>query len=324
MAEKVEVFPFIDDFGSDFQDILSKAFSGSDLIKNLGDGAMIILEIKGKTSLELLKNTLLVTIKNINKVEKEFKELCKDYSLSHGCKINLLLGWGVTKGSIKKCKEDYIGADINKSARLCGIARPFGIVIDKDDFPVIPILPKNIDIKFYLQVRKLKGIFDDVDVWVTKSIANQLITREHIRQTPEVHVAGICLKLENGLIKALMAKRSHSRKLYPNLYEECVGQLAPDEDFITGVVRHFKLELGIDVDVNEEVHKFYYIQQPNEPIIPGIKYLCKYVNGNPSSENHSEVKWATEEEIKRIPKEKFIPGLKEDFLEFIETFKKLE
>lgn len=231
------------------------------------------------------------------------------------------MGWGVTKGWIKPINGDFIGAEINKSARLCGIARPKGIVIDKDDFPVIPRMPKSITIQLFEQKRKLKGINNEINVWVSKEIANQFITRENIRLTPEVHVAGICIKEEHGSLKALIAKRNDNRKLFPGLYEGCGGQLDRNESFVTGVKRHYKLELNIDVDVIEEIHKFYYINQPNEPIIPGIKFLCVYKNGQEKSENHTEIRWVTEDEIKSLPEEKFIPGLKQDFLDFINKFK---
>ena len=316
-AEKVEVFPFIDEFGQSFQNILKEEFPDF-FQKNLGDGALLIKELIEKTNPKLLKTTIENTIKSINKVESKFKKLCESTSQSNGCKVNLNLGWGITKGAIKKYDLDYIGSDINKSARLCGIARPYGIVIDKDDFP---ILPKTF-VNFYYQTRKLKGIIDDVDVWVTKEIANRFLTRENIKQTPEVHVAGTCFKSENGTLKVLLAKRNISRKLYPNLYEGCGGQLAHNENFVTGVARHYKLEFGLEIEVYEHIHKFYYIQQPNEPIIPGIRFLCKYIEGNPLSENHTELKWMSREEINRIPKEKFIPGLKEDFLECFELYEK--
>ena len=320
-ADRQEVFPFIDEFGQLFQNILKNEFPDF-FQKNLGDGALLIKEIVRKTTPELLKTTIVNTIKSIYKVESKFKKLCENTSQSYGCKVNLNLGWGITKGTIKKYDADYIGSDINKSARLCGIARPFGIVIDKDDFPILPKTFKGIDVKFYHQTRKLKGIMDTVDVWVTKEIANQFLTRENIKLTPEVHVAGTCFKRENATTKVLVAKRSSSRKIYPNLYEGCGGQLAPNENFITGVERHYKLEFGLDIEVYEHLNKFYYIQQPNEPIIPGIRFVCKYIEGNPLSENHTEIKWMSSDEINRIPKEKFIPGLKEDFLVCFELFEK--
>jgi class 3 adenylate cyclase/isopentenyldiphosphate isomerase len=322
-AEKVDVFPFLDEFSSKFYEILRSVFAIS-IIKTLGDGAMIVTELGENPSNDdkFLQNKIKETLKSIALSEKEFNKLCTALSRRHGSPVNLVLGWGITKGWVKKIGSDYIGSEVNKSARLCGIARPRGVVIDKDDFSVIPKLPKIADIQLFEQIRKLKGIGDEVHVWVSKEIANQFITRENIRLNPEVHIAGICIREKNGNIQALIAKRSTTRKLFPGLYEGCGGQLDSNETFSTGVIRHYKLELNIEIEVVDNIHKFYYINQPNEPIIPGIKFLCIHKNGTPSSENHTEVKWATEEEVKSLPEETFIPGLKQDFLDFINHYKK--
>ena len=321
-AENVDVFPFLDKFSTKFYNILNDIFKDH-IIKTLGDGALIINRLPKieDDDHKFLQTLIKETLKRINNAEKKFNKLCKELSRRYGSSIPLSLGWGVTKGWIKPINGDFIGAEINKSARLCGIARPKGIVIDKDDFPVIPRMPKSITIQLFEQKRKLKGINNEINVWVSKEIANQFITRENIRLTPEVHVAGICIKEEHGSLKALIAKRNDNRKLFPGLYEGCGGQLDRNESFVTGVKRHYKLELNIDVDVIEEIHKFYYINQPNEPIIPGIKFLCVYKNGQEKSENHTEIRWVTEDEIKSLPEEKFIPGLKQDFLDFINKFK---
>ncbi|MBK5275638.1 MAG: hypothetical protein JJE30_11370 [Desulfuromonadales bacterium] len=319
-SENTDVFAFIDEFGIRFQELLTNTFS-SWSIKHLGDGAMLVLEIKEKTTEKLLKRLLLDTIKNIQDTEKQFKSLCKELSVQYGSRIPLRLGWGITKGHIKRAGEDFIGSDINKSSRLCSIARPYGVVIDKDDFPVLPNFPKTVDISLYEQIRKLNGIPHDIHVWVTKEIATQFITREHLREAPEVHVAGLCIKKENNLIYCLISKRSPSRQLFPNLYEGCGGQLTRNELFTTGVKRHYQLELNLEVEVQEAIHKFYYIQQPNEPTIPGLSFLCLYKSGKEHSENHTEVKWVTEAELKSMPEELFIKGLKDEFLELLSVYK---
>ncbi|MGB7533284.1 MAG: hypothetical protein WA977_09995 [Halobacteriota archaeon] len=76
---------------------------------------------------------------------------------------------------------------------------------------------------FVKEVRKLEGIVDDVNVWVTNEIASQFIPREKVRETPEVHVAGLCIKNENDKITALIARRNKDRALFPGLYEGCGG-----------------------------------------------------------------------------------------------------
>lgn len=324
-AQKVEVFAFIDEFGKMLNRLLHDSFNqdNSCYIKGLGDGAMIVKELPEISDASRLKKLLLDTLKTIDQAEKSFVKSCKDLSMRYGSRVDLALGWGITRGHIKRIGDDYIGADINKCSRLCSIARPFGIVIDAEDFSILPRLPRGLDISLYRQFRKLNGIDQDIEVWVTKAIASQFIIRENLRESPEVHVAGICIKRDNKGLRVLVAKRASSRKLFPNLYEGCGGQLARNEYFTTGVRRHFSLELGIEVEVIEDVHKFYFIQQPNEHTIPGIKFLCVHKEGTPRSENHSEVKWVTEAELRSIPDDQFIQGLKKDFLDFITSFKEM-
>lgn len=319
-ADKHDVFAFIDEFGLAMQKMLSRAFPGW-FIKHLGDGAMLILEVEETTTEALLKRLLIDTVRCVRRANVKFADLCGGLSIKHGSQVPLSLGWGVTKGHIKRAGHDYIGADINKSARLCDIARPFGLVIDRDDFPVLPKFPKALDLALYRQVRKLGGLRDDVNVWVTKEIATQFLTRETLRETPEVHVAGLCFKEEEEGLYALVARRASTRHYYPGLYEGCGGQLARNELFTAGAARHFRLELQIDVEVNESVHEFYSIRHPEDPDVPGICFLCTYKSGTPRSENHAEVKWVGENDIRSMSPKAFIPGVHATFLRFMDRFK---
>jgi len=319
-SDSTDVFPFIDDFGVSMQRLLKRTFTGW-FIKHLGDGAMMIREITERTTQSLLKNLLKDAVKRIRETEAGFTKLCEDLSVEHGARIPLRLGWGITKGHIKSADDDYIASDINKSARLCSIARPFGIVVDRDDFPLLPKFAKKLNVSFHPQVRLLRGLHEPTNVWVTPEIATQFVAREDLRQTPEVHIAGLCFKKEHGVIHALIARRSPTRQLFPDLYEGCGGQLARNELFPSGVKRHYRLELGIEVDVVEDVHTLYYIQHPGEPNIPGVCFLCEYQAGEPKSDNHSEVRWVPEDELHRIPEEEFIPRVKNEFLVFLARFK---
>ena len=224
-AEKIGNIAFLDIFVEEWYKVLGKNFSYSSLIKHLGDGAMIIQEIKEKTTAKLLRTLLAETLKNINACDKEFSRLCKKFSEEEGTKIPLVLGWGIAKGPIRRINGDYIGADINKCSRYCDIARPYGIVIDADDFQNLPVLPKNIARSFSKQTRLLTGIYEEAEVWVTKEIAEQFIPRESLRESPEVHIAGVCFKKEKGIYFILLGQRTKNRKLYPLLYEGCGGQL---------------------------------------------------------------------------------------------------
>jgi len=320
-SEDIEAFQYIDRFVNDFYKILNKHFSDADLLKTLGDGAMIIERIEEESiTSELLIGIIAENLDRIKHVESEFKESCNVFSELHGCETELRLGWGLVRGDIQTLNgnDDFIGSNVNKCARLCNIARPFGIVIERVDFPK---LPRDSQYNFVESERKLEGIVDGVKVWLTNEIATQLIPREKIIEKPEVHVAGLCISIDGSNIKALIAKRNPDRALFPMLYEGCGGQLARSEYFTDGVKRHFRSEINIKVDVIEGIHKFYEIVKPDEPLIPGIKFLCIYKGGEPKSENHSEVRWVSEEELNDIAPDKFIAGLKDDFIEFIAKFK---
>jgi len=305
--------------------ILDKNFIKSKPPKKLGDGAMIVREIPEKMSVKLRKELLIETLEKINKTNNDFSSLCKEFAEEEGTKIQLFLGWGIAKGPVKKINGDYIGANINKCARFCGIARPYGIVIDADDFPNLPASPKTAIFEFYRQTRLLEGIRDSCDVWVTKEIAEPFIPRENKRENPEVHVAGICFKKENGEFFILLGQRAENRKLYPSLYEGCGGQLANNELFHEGVMRHYKREYHIDIKVFKEIYSLYEITESNKPKIPGIRFLCEYISGTPSSHNHipPTPRWFSEAEFKKIHKELFIPGLKDEISGFFDEYKKL-
>ena len=318
-SEGTEAFQYIDSFISRFYNIITKTFSSDSFTKQLGDGAMIVKEIEEDLSESQITAILTIELDKIACVEKEFQELCNSFSGSHGYRTELKLGWGLVRGVVKCLKEnhDYIGGNINKSARLCGVARPFGIVIERDDFPN---LPKDTQYDFVKQIRKLEGIIDDVNVWVTTEISNQLVPREKLRESPEVHVAGLCIKADGNGIKALIAKRNPNRKLFPSLYEGCGGQLKYSESFEDGVKRHYSREMKINVRLDDEIHSFYEISAPNEPLIPGILFLCEYIDGTPESKNHSEIRWISVEELKAISSSGFIPGLRDNFIKFIGKF----
>jgi class 3 adenylate cyclase len=318
-SEGIEAFQYIDVFINKFYNILNEQFPPEIFyLKKLGDGAMVVKVIETDVTSESVVDMLTENLDKIRHVEANFNDLCNDFFELYGYRTELRLGWGLVRGVVKKLNDDFIGANINKCARLCGIARPFGIVIEKDDFPT---LPRDSTYNFSQQTRKLEGIVGDVNVWVTDEIATQFIPREKMREAPEIHVAGLCIKIEKGNIMALIARRETNRKLFPGLYEGCGGQLAYSESLSDGVKRHFRLEMGIDVDVIETIHNFYEIKESNEPLIPGIKFLCIYSAGSPESKNHSEIRWVSEEELKLIPTEEFIPGLKADFIHFIELYR---
>jgi len=325
-SEKVENADILDDFIKGWYGILGGNFPPPNRIKHLGDGAMIIREMPEKTTADLLKTILAETLESIARAGQAFGEFCKRLSEEEGTKIDLLLGWGLAKGPVKKIgaggTADYVGSNINKCSRYCDIARPFGIVIDAYDFQV---LPEPFSADFSMQTRFLKGIDGDCPVWVTKDILERFMPREEIRENPEVHVAGVCFRKDRGEFFVLLGLRSKHRRLFPSLYEGCGGQLAHNELFHEGVMRHYEKEFHVKVKVHRETFFLYEIDTNSAPKIPGIRFLCEYESGDPRSENHDPPtpKWFSEHEFSALPEDRFIPGLKGEIARFLDEYKSI-
>ncbi len=319
-----EVFEYSPELVNSFYDSIQKKENFQHYrFKGQGDGALLVNEISFTTE-NAVKKELQKLLKKIWRINNEFQSLCQQFAVAHGHATPLKLGWGITRGPVNRnCREseplDYVGSNVNKGSRLCDIARPYGVVLDKEDFPDLPDAVRD---KFFPQVRKIESIGDNIEVWVTKEIQTSFYRRELLRETPEVHVSGLCLKDDQDGLKLFLAKRSTDRELFPELYEGCGGQLSANESFAQGIIRHYREEMGITVEVCENIYKPYEIKEPNKPLIPGIKYLCKHVEGEPRSLNHSELKWVSLEEFEKIPSSRFVPGQKEYFQEFIELYNK--
>jgi class 3 adenylate cyclase len=324
-AEKNEVFARLNEFAGTFLGTLRKVFpkKAGYFLKGLGDGAMLVQEVDDKLDAQRARTLLEQLLGLVRTAEEQFATDCRVFAEAIGQRSDLRMGWGIVRGAVQKITSpaaDYMGPNVNKAARLCDQARPFGIVIDRDDFALPPEDPV---LKFFPQDRKLTGIDDSVPVWVTTEVANQFLTRERLRQSPEVHVAGQCIDTSSKKgLKILVAKRGPRRAIFPNLYEGCGGQLAAGETFTEGVARHFRMEMGIEVRVLEELHCFYVIREPNEAVIPGIRFLCERVDEKePSSPNHVEWRWLSEKDFRGVPADQFVPGLRDQVLDLLEKYK---
>ena len=319
-SEANEVFVNLDRFVSGFLHILRRRFPGPRYeLKPLGDGALVVHELRPNLTSREVTRLLADVLARIDKTEKDFQSHCQDFSRQVGHAADLRLGWGVVRGKVIQVGEDWAGHNLNKCSRLCGRARPFGIVIDQYDFPELPESARDLS----PQRLRLEGI-GDVSVWVTKEIASQFLPRELLRETPEVHVAGTCIATdEQGRMRLLVARRALERRLYPGKLEGCGGQLRYSETFAEGVRRHFSQEMSLDVEVLEQFHVFYAIREPNEPVIPGIRFLCRRIGSDePKSSNHSELRWLTEAEFRRTPASEFVGDLKREVIQLLESYKK--
>jgi class 3 adenylate cyclase/ADP-ribose pyrophosphatase YjhB (NUDIX family) len=318
-SEATEVFANLDRFVTGFLGILRGRFPEPRYeLKPLGDGALIVSELPGDLKPREVTKLLSDVWSTIDKIEKDFGKHCQDFSKQVGHAADLRLGWGVVRGKVIRVGDDWAGHNLNKCSRLCSQARPFGLVIDRDDFPE---LPKSVH-GLTSQRLRLEGI-GEVSVWVTNEIASKFLPRELIRETPEVHVAGTCItEVDKGGVKLLVARRSLERRLYPGKLEGCGGQLRYSETFSEGLRRHFSQEMNLQVDVLERFHVFYEIREPNEPVIPGIRFLCERVGSKePWSSNHSELKWITEEEFRGTPAEEFVGDLKQEVLQLLGRYR---
>jgi class 3 adenylate cyclase/ADP-ribose pyrophosphatase YjhB (NUDIX family) len=318
-AEANEVFVNLDRFVSGFLQILRQRFPEPRYeLKPLGDGALLVSRLDEELRHRDVTRLLAEVLGTIDRVEKDFIEHCQDFSKQVGHSADLRLGWGVVRGKVIRVGEDWAGHNLNKCSRLCGQARPFGIVIDRYDFPELPKSAHGLT----SQLLRLEGI-GEVAVWVTNEIASHFLPRELIRETPEVHVAGTCITEDRqGRVRLLVARRSPGRRLYPGKLEGCGGQLRYSETFTDGVRRHFSQEMNLDVEVLEPLHVFYEIREPNEPVIPGIRFLCRRVGSNePWSSNHSELRWVTEEEFQNIPAVEFVGELKTEVIQLLERYR---
>lgn len=323
-AENTEVFAHLNRFTSSFLELIRKRVPQErTLVKGLGDGAMIVFELVPEENTP--ERALTLAMQVIDPITAGFQTLCSTFAREVGHQTKLRLGWGVVRGEVKKLKEatasateDYVGSNVNKAARLCDLARPHGIVLDLADFPNAEDWPGP---RFYQQTRRLSGL-NEVEVWVTEDISTQLLPRERLRETPEVHVAGLCVDPTDRGLRLLLARRSATRTLFPNLIEGCGGQLRQSETFTDGVQRHFRLEMKLDVRVLEEYHCFYVIREANLPTIPGIRFLCQRLgNTDPSSPNHSRVWWVSESEFRKIPPDEFVGQLKEEVIRLLDHYK---
>jgi class 3 adenylate cyclase len=105
-------------------------------IKLLGDGGLIVTPSSGKKANRQLRSIL----DSIAEAERCFGNECRRVGDQLGCDISLNLGWGVSRGLGLYFPQfdDYLSQDVNKAARLVAVARPHGVIVDREDFPTLP------------------------------------------------------------------------------------------------------------------------------------------------------------------------------------------
>jgi 8-oxo-dGTP pyrophosphatase MutT (NUDIX family) len=137
----------------------------------------------------------------------------------------------------------------------------------------------------------------------------------------EVHVAGICLREEEGHFKILVGKRTPNRQLFPDYWECGGGQVFKGEDFVTALKRQMKGEFNIDIIVEHPIG--VYKIETNGTTIPGLRFICRPGDEAQEiviSDEFSESKWIDETEIDA---HEFIPGLKEDISTALNLYRRM-
>ncbi len=249
-----------------------------------------------------------------------FEKLCDGFYTTHGVQTELHLGWGITRGDVWTRDHDhihdFIGKNINEAARLCGMACPFGIAIDADDFRDLPV---EVSAGFQRQSLEIDGFHTMINAWVTDEIAERINPADGNRGNPSVFVSGVCLRREQGILEVLDMKRHRHREFFPGLLEVSTGgQLTKDESFSDGVQRHFLHELAIEVDVDTRHFTTYQFSNREGELIPGVRHVCWHVAGQPQLVNYDEFHWMSRGKFQAQPDGDFLPGLKVDILPILD------
>jgi 8-oxo-dGTP pyrophosphatase MutT (NUDIX family)/DNA-binding transcriptional regulator YiaG len=151
--------------------------------------------------------------------------------------------------------------------------------------------------------------------------------REEQRVELEVHVAGVCVRKNNGEVEILVAKRLPTRELYPGKWECGGGQVRLGENFEEAIKRQMEEEFGIKVKILS-ILRTYEILTPQllQRKIPGIVFLCElenYINERGIQLNRkefSEYKWIKANEVIKMD---FIEGVKKDIKIALKIYKSL-
>ena len=93
--------------------------------------------------------------------------------------------------------------------------------------------------------------------------------------------------------KALIVRRSKEQKYFPDHYELPGGKVEFGEDLGEALVREFKEETNLDVEVGESLRSFSWITDDGEEHVTEFVYKvsAKNVDNLTLSKEHSEHKW---------------------------------
>jgi len=140
------------------------------------------------------------------------------------------------------------------------------------------------------------------------------MARESGVQKIEVHVAALCFDLEHeDGPRCLIAKRTSSRELYPDLWECGGGHVQTGESFTRALERQMQEEFGVDIDVLFPFGE-YFMETKNGGI-PGMKFVASVDAAQDiklDPQEHTEYAWVSEEDLGNY---NFIEGVADDIAE---------
>ena len=103
--------------------------------------------------------------------------------------------------------------------------------------------------------------------------------------------------------KILLMKRSQSSKAHAGKWGLVGGFIDPNETGEEGAKREAKEEIGVDIDVQKFIGRFYNTPHPTKGIIIALPFYSKIIAGTPycaQPEECSGVKWFIPEEIRQM------------------------
>lgn len=99
--------------------------------------------------------------------------------------------------------------------------------------------------------------------------------------------------------KLLVLHRAKNYSAFPDLWDFPGGKLEPDEELIESLKREVKEETNLSIDVEDKISEDD--AESNGRPVHFIIYTANILNGKVKlSQDHSEFKWATPDEILKL------------------------
>ena len=113
---------------------------------------------------------------------------------------------------------------------------------------------------------------------------------------PELRVVGACICKDGSY---LLSQRS-SQQGYEGKWEFPGGKINPGETDIDAIKREIKEEIGVDIDVLDELDTTSFFEKDKNRIIKLKVFNCAIVNGTPTSKEGQKLEWKKLDEIENL------------------------